>query len=176
MMTESKQGIVIARIARMWGNKGEVTADILTDFPERFEDVTEVILRRGAVERPAELEDHRFHKGRVLLKFAGVDTMSDAEKLAGFDVVISEDELYELPEGEDLFWEFDLVDCVVETVDGERIGVVESIMRTAAGELLSVRRDDGREALVPFVDEICSEVDVEQKRIVVDLPEGLLEL
>ena len=170
------EGIVIARIARSWGNRGEVTADVLTDFPERFDTVSDVTLRRGATERGAVLEGHWFHKGRVVLKFAGVDTISDAEPLAGFDVVIREEELHELPEGEDLYYDFDLVGCSVETAGGERIGDVESIVRTGGIELLSVRRRGGPEALIPFVDEICVEVDVEAKRIIVELPEGLLEL
>src|SRR4051812_25352013 len=97
---------------------------MLTDFPERFDDVGAVTLRKGVSERPAELEGHRFHKGRVLLKFVGVDTMSDAEPLAGYEVVVPEEELYELPEGEDLYYDFQLVGCAVETRGGERIGEV----------------------------------------------------
>ena len=112
----------------------------------------------------------------MLLKFAGTDTMSDAELLVGFDVVVADDELYELPEGEDLYYDFDLVGCEVVTASGEGVGTVESVMRAGAQELLSVRRPGGREARVPFVDEICVEVDVAAKRIVVDLPEGLLDL
>src|SRR5688572_10104209 len=107
------EGIVIARLARAWGIRGEIAADLLTDFPERFDDVSEVTLRRGAERRTAEVESHRFHKGRVLLKFVGVDTMSDAELLRGFDVLVGEDELHELPE--DFFYDFDLVGCEVVT-------------------------------------------------------------
>ena len=161
---------------KAFGIRGEVAADILTDFPERFADVEGVTLRRGAERREARLEGYRFHKGRVLLKFAGVDTMSDAELFTGFDVVIADDELYELPEGEDLYYDFDLVGCDVVSTTGEAVGTVESVMRAGAQELLSIRRPGGREALVPFVDEICVEVDVAAKRIVVALPEGLLDL
>jgi 16S rRNA processing protein RimM len=176
MAEERKEGIVIAHIARAWGIKGEVIADLHTDFPDRFDDVEAVTLRRGATEREAVLEGYRFHKGRVLLKFEGVDTMSDAELLAGFDVRIDEAELYELPEGDDLYWEFDLVGCRVETVDGETVGEVEALLGTDGGDILSVRRSDGKEVLIPFVDEICPTVDVEAKRIVVDPPEGLFDL
>jgi len=171
-----RSGVVIARVAKAFGIRGEAAAEILTDFPERFDDVSNVTLRRGATERPAELERFRFHKERVLLKFKGVETMSDAELLVGFDVVVSDDELYELPEGEDFFYEFDLVGCTVETAGGEPVGTVESVLRTGGQDLLSVRKRDGREVLVPFVDEICVEVDVAAKRIVVDPPEGLLDL
>ena len=175
-MNNQQDGIVIARTVKAFGIRGEVAAEILTDFPERFAHVDSVTLRRGGERREATLEGYRFHKERVLLKFAGTDTMSDAELLVGFDVVVADDELYELPEGEDLYYDFDLVGCEVVTASGEGVGTVESVMRAGAQELLSVRRPGGREALVPFVDEICVEVDVAAKRIVVDLPEGLLDL
>jgi 16S rRNA processing protein RimM len=169
------EGIVIAHIARPWGRRGEVTAEILTDFPERFDDVSSVRLRRGLTERSADVEGYWFHKGRVVLKFAGIDTISDAEPLAGLDVVIPDEELHALPEGEDVYYDFELAGCSVETGTGEQVGDVESVLRTGGGALLSVRRG-GREVLIPFIDEICVEVDVAAKRIVVQLPEGLLEL
>jgi 16S rRNA processing protein RimM len=173
-MGETREGIRIARIMRAHGIRGEVAADLLTDFPERFDDVSEVTLRRGAEERSAEIEAHRFHKGRVLLKLAGVESMSEAEQLRGFEVVVPEEELYALPE--DYYYDFDLVGCSVVTVAGEPVGTVESVLRTGASELLTVRRPDGQEALIPFVEEICPEVDVEARRIVVDPPEGLFDL
>jgi 16S rRNA processing protein RimM len=175
-LNNQRSGVVIARLVKAFGIRGEVAADVLTDFPERFAEVADVTLRRGEAERRAVVERHRFHKGRVLLKFVGIDTMTDAEPLAGYDVVVPESEVHELPEGEDMFYDFDLVGCDVVTVGGEAVGAVESVMRTAGHDLLTVRKPDGREALVPFVDEICVEVDVEAKRIVVDPPEGLLDL
>jgi 16S rRNA processing protein RimM len=170
------EGIRIAHIVRYWGNKGEVTADILTDFPDRFDDVAAVTLRRGVDERGADLDAYRFHKGRVLLKFAGVDSISDAERLAGYDVMVPEDELHELPEDEDVYYAFQLADCMVETTEGEQIGTVSGVLSTGGGDLLSVKRPGRDEALIPFVDEICVDVDLANKRIVVDPPVGLLDL
>jgi 16S rRNA processing protein RimM len=175
-MEETSEGVIIARITRAWGIRGEAIADVLTDFPERFRAVGDVTLRRGGAERRARLQGHRFHKGRVLLKFEGVETMNDAEGLVGFDVVVPDVERVELPEGEDLFFESDLVGCEVVTRDGERVGAIEGFLKTGGGVLLSVRRDGGREALVPFVDEICVDVDLGARRVVVELPEGLLDL
>ena len=177
-MTVAEQvetGIVIARIARAWGIRGEVTAEILTDFPERFGELSEVTLRRGASQRVAVLDGYRFHKGRVLLKFEGVDTMNDAMPLAGHDVVIPESDVFEITD-DDVFYEFDLVGCSVELAGGEVVGNVGSILHTGAGELLSIIRDGRTDALVPFVDAICTEVDVDARRIVIDPPEGLLDL
>jgi len=156
-LNSQQDGIVIARTVKAFGIRGEVAAEILTDFPERFADVESVTLRRGGERREVTLEGHRFHKGRVLLKFAGVDTMSDAELFAGFDVVVADDELYELPEGEDLYYDFDLVGCSVETAGGEVVGKVGGVVRTGAGALLSVRRPGGREALVQIGRASCRE-------------------
>ncbi len=177
-MTVAEQvdtGIVIARIARAWGIRGEVTAEILTDFPERFDEVAAVTLRRGASTRDAVLERFRFHKGRVLLKFEGIETMNDATPLAGYDVVIPESDVFEITD-EDTYYEFDLVGCSVTLVDGAVVGTVGSILHTGAGDLLSVVRDGRPDALVPFVEAICTEVDVDARRIVIDPPEGLLDL
>ncbi|MCC6744242.1 MAG: ribosome maturation factor RimM [Acidobacteria bacterium] len=168
-------GVVVAHITRAWGIRGEVTAEILTDFPERFDELSGVTLRRGATSREAVLERFRFHKGRVLLKFEGVETMNDALPLAGADVVIPESEVFAIQE-EDVFYEFDLVGCSVELTDGSAVGTVGSILHTGAGELLSIAREGRAEALVPFVEAICIEVDVDARRIVIDPPEGLLDL
>ncbi|MBK6428748.1 MAG: ribosome maturation factor RimM [Blastocatellia bacterium] len=168
-------GIVIARIARAWGIRGEVTADILTDFPERFDELGKVTLRRGVACREAVLERFRFHKGRVLLKFEGIETMNDAMPLAGHDVVIPESDVFEIQD-EDVFYEFDLVGCSVETVGGGAVGVVTGILHTGAGELLAIAREGRSDALVPFVEAICTEVDIDARRIVIDPPEGLLDL
>jgi 16S rRNA processing protein RimM len=169
-------GIVIARTLRPWGNKGEVSAEILTDFPERFADVKKVRLRRGGTDREATLKGHRFHKGRVLLKFEGANTISDAETLVNFDVVISDEELYQHGEGEDFFYDFQLIGCCVVDREGAMLGTVARVIHTGAGPLLEISRPRESTALIPFIDEMCPDVDVEAKRITVELPEGLLDL
>jgi len=170
------EGVCIAHIVRYWGNKGEVTANVLTDFPERFDDVETVTLRRGGVERNAELAAYRFHKGRILLKFAGVDSISDAEVLAGYDVIVPDGELHELPDDEDVYYAFQLAECHVVTTSGDEVGTVSGIVETGGADLLAVRRSGRDEALIPFVDDICLDVDLANKRIVIDPPEGLLDL
>ena len=94
---------------------------------------------------------------------------------AGTDVVVPESDVFTI-EDDDVFYEFDLVGCTVELAGGEVVGTVGSILHTGAGELLSVVREGRTDALVPFVDEICIEVDTDARRIVIDPPEGLLDL
>jgi 16S rRNA processing protein RimM len=166
--------ISVARIARPQGIRGEVIADLLTDFPERFAKLDKAYVKRPSGELLIlELENSRLHKGRVALKFAGYDSINAAEELRGASVMISRDQLVELPE--DTYYDFDLIDCEVTTVDGERLGRVAQVQNFGAAPLLAVR-DGERELLIPLVLSICVEIDTAQKRIVLDPPEGLLDL
>lgn len=166
--------ISIARIARPQGIRGEVIAELLTDFPERFTPLRQVWLgKSGAQARPAELERHRLHQDRIILKFKGCDSRNDAEALREQQVMIARDALVTLPENE--FFHFDLIGCAVVARDGQTLGTVSDVQDYGAAPLLVVTIE-GRETMIPLADSICTEIDIAQKRIVVALPEGLLDL
>jgi 16S rRNA processing protein RimM len=166
--------ISIARIARPHGLHGEVIADILTDFPERFEDLEEVLLRLPSGEvRSQGVERTRPHKDRVILKFRGFDRIEQTDLLRGASVLITRSELVPLPA--DSYYDFDLVDCEVLTCQGETVGYVTGVEHYGAAPLLVVVAADRREFLIPLAATICIEVDTIRKRIVVDPPEGLLD-
>ena len=114
------------------------------------------------------------HGDQVIFKFKGVDTISDAEKLRGADVLIPLDERPEIPEGE--FYRSDLVGCEVIAHDGQPLGVVESWQETGGTPLVEVKKKDGKELLIPFAKSIFTKIDLNQRRIEVNLPEGLLDL
>ncbi|MFM9904368.1 MAG: ribosome maturation factor RimM [Pyrinomonadaceae bacterium] len=165
--------VAIARIVRPRGLKGEVVAEILTDFPERFEglkDVTAVL--PDATRLQLKIEEHWFQSERIVLKFAGYDSIESGEKLRNVEICVPESEAVELDEGEYFDWELAL--CKVETIGGEVIGKVRELMRTGGTELLIVQGET-KEYLIPFVESICVDVDVENKIIRVDPPDGLLE-
>ncbi|HQU82272.1 MAG TPA: ribosome maturation factor RimM [Pyrinomonadaceae bacterium] len=165
--------VAIAKIVKTRGLRGEVIADILTDFPERFdetEDVTAVLQNGKRLE--LKIEDFRFQKGRILLQFAGFNSIEKAETLRNAEICIPETEAVALEEGE--FFDWELENCSVETVEGEKLGVVKELMRTGGTEILVVKGET-KEYLIPFAETICTEVDVENKLIKVDPPEGLLE-
>jgi 16S rRNA processing protein RimM len=166
--------ISVARIARPQGHRGEVIADLLTDFPERFARLARVYVKRGDGRLLLlDLENSRPHKGRVALKFAGCDSISGAEELRDSHVMVPRDQLVELPE--DTWYDFDLVGCEAVSVEGQYLGRVEEVQNYGAAPLLVVR-DGARELLIPLVLSICVEISTERKRIVVNPPEGLLEL
>ncbi|MEW6129349.1 MAG: ribosome maturation factor RimM [Acidobacteriota bacterium] len=169
--------VVIARIAKARGIRGEVACDLETDFPERFQDLEDkdvtVVMPNGS-RLVLKLEHHWFHKDRVILKFSGTDTMTDAERLVGGRLVISQDDTIDLEADE--FYEYELIGLEVITVDGKRIGQVKELLQTNATQLLVVESEEKRDILIPFVEDICTEVDVERGQILINPPEGLLEL
>jgi 16S rRNA processing protein RimM len=166
--------VVIARVARTRGLRGEVLADLYTDFPGRFEDLDSVIaIAPDQSRRSLQIEEHWFHGNRIVFKFAGYDSIEQAQTLAGFQLAIPAAERIELPAG--MFYEWELIGCRVEGVDGTSIGVVTEVLKTGGVEVLLIAGPQ-REHMVPMADEICVEVDVERKVIRVDPPEGLLDL
>ena len=165
--------VAIAKIVRTRGLKGEVVADLLTDFPERFEVLDGVTAVRESGERfELKIEKFWFQSGRVILKFIGFDSIESGETLRNVEICVPESEAVELEEDEYFDWE--LAGCKVETVSGELIGNVRELMRTGGTELLVVE-GEAKEFLIPFANAICIEVDIENKLIKVDPPAGLLE-
>lgn len=165
--------VAIAKIIKTRGLRGELVAHVLTDFPERFDELKTVIALLPNGERTdLKIEKFWFQKGRIILKFAGFDSIETAETLRGTEICVSKTEAVELDEGE--FFDWELENCEVETIEGEKIGVVKELMRTGGTELLVVKGAE-KEYLIPFAETICTEVDIENKLIRVVLPEGLLD-
>jgi 16S rRNA processing protein RimM len=165
--------VAIARILRPRGLRGEMVAEVLTDFPERFRGLNVVIVVKPSGDRlDLKIEDHWFQSGRVVLRFAGYDTPELSESLRGSEVCVEESEAVELERDEYFDWE--LIGCRVETVDGLGIGTVKEVMRPGGTEILVVGGGE-KEYLIPFAEAICPEVNINGKLIQIDPPEGLLE-
>ncbi len=166
--------IAIARIARTRGNRGEVLADLYTDFPDRFNALEKVWLEFADGRRlMVSIEDAWEHKGREVLKFAGIDDIGAAEAFIGCWVQVPSEEAVKLPEG--TYFDHDLIGCVVQNTQGTDVGIVDDVLRIAENSLLVVK-GSGREYLIPAVESICIRVSIEEKRILIDPPEGLLDL
>ncbi len=171
--------VSIARVVKTQGRIGEVAAALLTDFPERFENRKKLFAfceeKPGTAKqdrRELELEDHWFHKGQVVLKFAGVDSISQAEELVGCEIQVPLEERAELEEG--AFYVSDLTGCTVYDA-GREIGKIKDV-QFGSGEapLLVVQGD--KEYLVPFAAGYIKALSLENKRLDMELPEGMLEL
>src|SRR5678815_3332823 len=147
--------VVIARAVRPRGLKGEIVAELLTDFPERFEDVDELVLVSPAGERTMKrLEDYWLQNDRVVLKFSGYDDVDAAKELVGFQFAVPESERVPLPA--DHYYDWELEGCTVK-VGGESIGEVNSVLKTGGTEILVIADANGNERLIPLVDSIVVE-------------------
>jgi 16S rRNA processing protein RimM len=174
MHAGSSELVIIARAVRPRGLKGEIVAELLTDFPDRFEDVEELVLVSPTGERTTKrLEDYWFQNDRVILKLADYNDVETAKELVGFEFAVPESERVPLPA--DHYYDWELEGCTVK-VGAESIGTVKSVLKTGGTEILVVADEHDKERLIPFADSIVVEVDAEQKTIVVDPPEGLLDL
>lgn len=168
--------IAVAFVVRTRGVRGEVVAELLTDFPERFEGLERLIAVSPEGERKVlTVQEHWFQNDRIVLKFEGYDSPEEAKALVGQELAVPEAEAVELEDDE--FYDWQLEGCRVETIGGAEVGEVEEVLHTGGdAPVLVIRGAGGREHLVPLVESICTEIDVERKRIRVDAPEGLLEL
>lgn len=166
--------LLVGRVARAHGNKGQVIVNPETDFPnDRFVAGQELIVEhRGAVVLKT-IESVRFQQGRPIIGLHGIGTMNDAEALAGAELKVPAAALPPLPPR--TFYRHDLVGCEVRRPDGARIGEVIGVEGPLERSRLVVQTGS-REALIPMVDGICVSVDAAAKIIVVDPPDGLLDL
>ncbi len=161
--------VTIAVLGRTRGNRGEITAVPLSDKPERFEALEAVFLFGSGARY--EVEETWFHKGGLIFKFRGVDTISAAETLTGAEVRVPGNQRMPLEPGE--FFQDDLLGClVIDRRTGKSLGQVSGWAEGGGSGLLVV--NDG--LLIPFARSICVEIDPAAKRISVDLPEGLMDL
>ena len=176
--------VLLARLLRPQGRHGEILAEILTDFPERFAERQHVLLLDGTAAgepRPMELERHWLHKaghkGGVVLKFKGVDSIDAAEPLRGKHVAVPAAERVAL---DGAFYIGDLIDCrLIDEQSGTpvEIGTIVDVEREpVSADLLVVKSNQGGEALVPFVQAYLVRVDIAAKQVVMRLPEGLLTI
>jgi 16S rRNA processing protein RimM len=165
---------LVGRIARPHGLRGHVLVNLETDFPEeRFKPGGVVYVASPEGPRPLTIEDVRFHQGRPLVGFAGVEDVTQAQALQHAELRTTVEQLETLPDGS--YYRHDLVGCDVVTRNGERVGRVARVEGPREGSRLVI--GEGREeVLIPLVADICVAIDTAARRIVIEPPDGLLEL
>jgi len=166
--------LLVGQVARAHGNKGEVIVNLATDFPaERFVVGNVLIVEHAGKTVERRIAAVRFQQGRPIVALDGIVTMNDAEALAGADLKVPASALAPLPEH--TYYRHDLVGCEVKDTAGRVIGRVTDVEGPLEQSRLVVASDRG-ELLIPMVDEICVKVDPAAKTIVVDPPDGLLDV
>ncbi|MFJ2741333.1 ribosome maturation factor RimM [Streptomyces sp. NPDC087440] len=166
--------LVVARIGRAHGIKGEVTVEVRTDEPELRLGPGAVLTTDPAGVGPLTVETGRVHSGRLLLRFEGVKDRTGAEALRN-TLLISDVDPEERPEDPEEFYDHQLIDLDVVLADGTLIGRISEITHLPSQDLFIVEREDGSEVMVPFVEEIVTDIDLAEQRAVIDPPPGLID-
>jgi 16S rRNA processing protein RimM len=167
--------VTIGEVARSHGRRGEVFVNPLTDFPERFNELSRVFVEEGDGTVVAlHIEGVREQGGRPVVKFRGVSNIGEAKELTGCEIRIPESELVPLPL--DGFYHYQLVGCRVTDRREGVLGVVEDVLTTGGTDVLVVRDRSGVERLIPLCKEICRSIETEEGKIEIEAPEGLVGL
>ena len=167
--------VLVGRVARPHGLRGDVAVNPETDFAEeRFAPGAPLWVKSERGEERLVIASSRLQGRRPIVSFEGIASIDEVERLAGLELRVPEDLLQPLEQGN--YYQHQLVGCAIETSGGERVGVVQRVEGGMGGTLLVVDGGARGEILIPFALDICVDLDVAAKRIVVAPPEGLLEL
>ncbi|WP_329567945.1 ribosome maturation factor RimM [Kitasatospora sp. NBC_01266] len=166
--------LVVGRIGRAHGIRGDVFVEVRTDEPELRLGPGAVLLTDPAGVGPLTIESGKVHSGRLLLHFEGVKDRTAAEALRN-TMLIAEVDPEERPEDEDEYYDHQLIGLDVVLLDGTPVGELSEVVHLPYQDLLTVTRADGTEVLIPFVSKIVPTIDLENQRCVIDPPAGLID-
>ncbi len=173
-MTQMKY-YTVGKLVNTQGLRGEVRVVSTTDFPDiRFKKGNKLLLFLEKQNQPIELEvaSFREHKEFFILTFKGYPTINDVEKLKGGDLRVPETDLIELDEDE--FYIHQLIGCEVFTDEGELLGTIKEVLQPGANDVWVVKGKGGKEILLPYIDDCIKQVDVQNKKVICHIMEGLL--
>ncbi|MHB8169980.1 MAG: ribosome maturation factor RimM [Thermincolia bacterium] len=168
-MTENL--ITIGKIVSTQGHRGEVRVLPSTDFPERFQSMSEMKVSLNGQIRVMHPEKVWPHKGFIIIKFKEILDMNQAELLRDAVIHISQEELTQLPAG--TYYIFQIVGLDVFTEEGRFLGTIKEVLATGSNDVYIIQREGQKDLLIPAIKQVIKEVDIERKKMVVELMEGL---
>lgn len=159
--------------ANTHGVRGEIKVFPTTDDVTRFKKLKKIYLDKGMEKMELEIQSVRYFKNMVILKFKGIDNINDIEKYKGKDLLIHREQA--VPLKEDEYFICDIIDSKVVTEDGEEVGVLKEVLQTGANDVYVVRTAEGKEVLLPVIDECVLNLNLEEKIVTVRLMPGILD-
>ncbi|MBQ4163903.1 MAG: ribosome maturation factor RimM [Turicibacter sp.] len=163
----------VGKIVNTHALQGEVKVVSNSDFKEdRFKKGSTLVIDFNGERVEVVVATHRVHKGADLLKFKHLNSINDVEKYKGCALLVSTDDLEELEENE--FYYFEIIGCEVVTTDGEKIGEISEILETGANDVWVVKRQGQKDALIPYIEDVVKDVDIDAKTVTIQVLEGLL--
>ena len=167
-----EQLLQVGGISSTHGVRGEVKVFPTTDDVKRFKKLKKVILDTGKEQLPLEIEGVKFFKQFVILKFRGIDNINDIEKYKGKRLLVDREHAVKLKKDE--YFIADMIGMDVFTEDGELFGALKDVMETGANDVYIIEMSDGKEVLVPAIKQCILDVDIENRKMVIHLLEGLV--
>lgn len=170
-----KEMFTIGKVVNTHGVRGEIRVIQVTDFVDRFQKGNTVywLSQDGKDVKELKIDAYRTHKNFHLLHFQGYDSINDVEFFKGGTLAIKKEQQTPLDEGEYYFHE--IIGCDVETTEGNHIGKVKEILSPGANDVWVIKRPKQKDALIPYIEQIVKNIDVEQKQITIEPMEGLLD-
>ncbi|NLV35835.1 MAG: 16S rRNA processing protein RimM [Clostridiaceae bacterium] len=163
----------VGKIVNTHGVKGEMKLIPLTDDPRRFDELKWAYIEKDGQLEKLSILDVKYVKGSVMIKFSGIDSMSEAEKYKDCFVLVDREHAVKLPE--DSFFICDIIGCSVFDENGRLLGELTNVLETGSNDVYVVKDDSGKEILVPALKSVVSNVSLNQQRIDVIIPKGLLD-
>lgn len=167
-----EQLLQVGVISSTHGVRGEVKVFPTTDDVKRFKKLKKVILDTGKEQLPLEIEGVKFFKQFVILKFRGIDNINDIEKYKGKSLLVDREHAVKLKKDE--YFIADMIGMDVFTEEGELFGTLKDVMETGANDVYIIEMTDGKEVLVPAIKQCILDIDIENRKMVIHLLEGLV--
>lgn len=162
----------IGQVVNIFGIKGMIKVKPFTENIKRFDKLTKIYIKKKNIEKEYEIEEVKYHKNMVLIKLKGIDTVEEAEKLR--DGYLQVDRKDEEPLEEGTYYIVDMIGLEVYTDDGNILGKLEDIYNTGSNDIYVVKNEQGKQILLPAISEVIQKIDMENKKIIVHLIEGLI--
>ena len=167
-----KEKLEVGQIVNTFGIKGFVKVYPYVDDISRFDNLKKVYIKSKKIDHELPIEEVKYHKNMVLIKFKGIETVEEAEKLKNAYIEIDRADAIPLEEGQ--YFIADLLGLDVYLDTGEKLGILEDIYNTGSSDIYVVKNELGKQFLLPYIDEVIKKIDVEEGKITVHIIEGLI--
>ncbi len=168
----SDEFITIGKVVSTQGNEGEFKVLPLTDSTDRFKNITSIFIRKNINRKTLNIEKIRFKGNMVILKSEDIENINDARMIVGSYLEVERENAVKLPK--DTYFVYEIIGLEVYTEDNIFLGKVENIISTGSNDVYIVKKEDKEELFIPAIHEVVKNIDLEKKRITIDMVDGLI--
>ena len=161
----------IGKIINTHGLRGEVKISVWADSPDAFETLEYALAKCGGREKKLTVDGVKYQKNNIIVKFREINSIDEAQAYKNSVLYVPKEALGTLPEN--VYYIADLIDCDVFSEEGEKIGILYDVFSTGSNDVYDIKRENAKNLLVPIIDGVVKSVDINNKKIVIKIPEGI---